>query len=63
MIQEEILLVLAEVALLFNPRRIFNNGFQNDLKHTRGVLSMARTNDPNSAGSQFLLWQQTLSTR
>jgi len=27
----------------------------NDRKHTRGVLSMARTNDPNSAGSQFFL--------
>ena len=27
----------------------------NDLKHTRGVLSMARSNDPNSAGSQFFL--------
>jgi|BioPla2DNA2_1021312.scaffolds.fasta_scaffold01834_7 peptidyl-prolyl cis-trans isomerase B (cyclophilin B) len=32
-----------------------SNGFQNDLKHTRGVLSMARTNDPNSAGSQFFI--------
>ncbi|MGN1031171.1 MAG: peptidylprolyl isomerase [Butyricicoccaceae bacterium] len=31
------------------------NGFQNDLKHTRGVLSMARAMDPNSAGSQFFL--------
>ena len=28
-----------------------SNGFQNDLKHTRGVLSMARAMDPNSAGS------------
>jgi peptidyl-prolyl cis-trans isomerase B (cyclophilin B) len=28
------------------------NGFQNDLAHDRGVLSMARTNDPNSASSQ-----------
>jgi len=27
----------------------------NDLKHERGVLSMARTNDPNSAGSQFFV--------
>lgn len=27
----------------------------NDLKHTRGVLSMARSNDPNSAGSQFFI--------
>ena len=27
-----------------------HNGFQNDLLHTRGVLSMARTADPNSAG-------------
>ncbi len=32
------------------------NGFaQNDIKHTRGVLSMARTNDPNSASSQFFI--------
>ena len=29
------------------------NGFKNDLKHTKGVLSMARTMAPNSAGSQF----------
>ena len=35
------------------------NGFaQNDLKHTRGVLSMARTNDPNSASSQFFIMHQ-----
>jgi peptidyl-prolyl cis-trans isomerase B (cyclophilin B) len=32
-----------------------SNGFQNDLKHTRGVLSMARAMDPNSAGSQFIM--------
>ena len=32
------------------------NGFkQNNLKHTAGVLSMARTMDPNSAGSQFFI--------
>lgn len=31
------------------------NGFKNDLKHTRGVLSMARSMDPNSAGSQFFI--------
>ena len=31
------------------------NGFKNDLKHSRGVLSMARTMDPNSAGSQFFI--------
>lgn len=31
------------------------NGFANDLKHTRGVLSMARAMDPNSAGSQFFI--------
>ena len=31
------------------------NGFQNDLKHERGVLSMARTMVPNSAGSQFFI--------
>lgn len=32
-----------------------SNGFRNDLKHTRGVLSWARTQDPNSAGSQFFI--------
>lgn len=31
------------------------NGFQNDLKHTKGVLSMARASNPNSAGSQFFI--------
>lgn len=31
------------------------NGFKNDLKHTAGVLSMARAMDPDSAGSQFFI--------
>ena len=31
------------------------NGFKNDLKHTAGVLSMARTMAPDSAGSQFFI--------
>ena len=31
------------------------NGFSNNLKHTRGVLSMARAMNPNSAGSQFFI--------
>lgn len=31
------------------------NGFKNDLKHTEGVISMARAYDPNSAGSQFFI--------
>ena len=31
------------------------NGFKNDLKHERGVLSMARAMSPNSAGSQFFI--------
>ena len=35
------------------------NGFaQNTLKHTKGVLSMARTSDPNSASSQFFVMHQ-----
>ncbi|MBE6555478.1 MAG: peptidylprolyl isomerase [Ruminococcaceae bacterium] len=35
------------------------NGFKtNTLKHTRGVLSMARTNDPNSASSQFFIMHE-----
>ena len=35
------------------------NGFKNDLKHTRGVLSMARSMMPDSAGSQFFIMHQT----
>ncbi len=31
------------------------NGFENDLKHTRGVISMARAADPNSASCQFFI--------
>ena len=38
------------------------NGFkQNDLKHSRGVLSMARAMNPNSAGSQFFIMHQNAS--
>lgn len=35
------------------------NGFQNDLPHTAGVLSMARSMMPDSAGSQFFIMHQT----
>ena len=31
------------------------NRFQNDLKHTKGVISMARSGHPDSAGSQFFI--------
>ena len=31
------------------------NGVKNDLRHTRGVISMARAQDPNSASSQFFI--------
>ena len=34
------------------------NGVKNDLKHSRGVLSMARAMDPDSAGSQFFIMHQ-----
>ena len=34
------------------------NGFKNDLKHEKGVLSMARTMAPNSAGSQFFVMHE-----
>ncbi len=34
------------------------NGFPNSLKHTRGVLSMARAMNPNSAGSQFFIMHE-----
>ena len=36
----------------------FFNGVKNDLKHKRGVLSMARSQSPNSAGSQFFIMHQ-----
>lgn len=32
-----------------------SNGIRNDLSHTRGVISMARSNNPNSASSQFFI--------
>lgn len=35
-----------------------SNGFANGLKHTRGVISMARSADPNSASSQFFIMHQ-----
>ena len=35
-----------------------SNGFKNDLKHTRGVLSMARAMDPDSASSQFFIMHE-----
>lgn len=35
------------------------NGFANDLKHTEGVLSMARSMHPDSAGSQFFIMHKT----
>ncbi|MBO5318099.1 MAG: peptidylprolyl isomerase [Oscillospiraceae bacterium] len=36
----------------------FFNGVKNDLKHKRGVLSMARSQSPNSAGSQFFVMHE-----
>ena len=35
------------------------NGVKNELSHKRGVLSMARANHPNSAGSQFFIMHKT----
>lgn len=35
------------------------NGFTNELKHSAGVLSMARAMDPDSAGSQFFIMHKT----
>ena len=40
------------------PGEFTANGFQNDLKHARGVLSMARAMDPDSAGSQFFIMHE-----
>ena len=39
------------------------NGFRNDLRHARGVLSMARTMAPNSAGSQFFIMHEDAPPR
>lgn len=36
----------------------FFNGVKNDLKHKRGILSMARSQSPNSAGSQFFVMHE-----
>lgn len=36
-----------------------SNGFKNNLKHERGVISMARSMMPNSAGSQFFIMHRT----
>ena len=36
-----------------------SNGFRNELSHTPGVLSMARAQNPNSAGSQFLIMHES----
>ena len=35
-----------------------SNGHKNPIKHERGVISMARTNDPNSANSQFFIMHE-----
>ena len=37
------------------PGEFAANGFNNPIRHERGVISMARTNDPNSASSQFFI--------
>ena len=41
------------------PGEFAQNGFVNDLKHTEGVLSMARAQHPDSAGSQFFIMHKT----
>ena len=40
------------------PGEFSANGFENSLKHSRGVLSMARAMDPDSAGSQFFIMHE-----
>ena len=40
------------------PGEFAANGIENNLKHTRGVLSMARAMDPDSAGSQFFIMHE-----
>lgn len=41
------------------PGEFSQNGVKNDLKHTEGVLSMARAMHPDSAGSQFFIMHKT----
>ena len=41
------------------PGEFSHNGFANNLKHSKGVLSMARTMVPDSAGSQFFIMHET----
>lgn len=41
------------------PGEFSSNGFENNLKHTEGVLSMARSMHPDSAGSQFFIMHKT----
>ena len=41
------------------PGEFTSNGFKNDLKHEAGVISMARAQHPDSAGSQFFIMHET----
>lgn len=41
------------------PGEFAMNGFKNELRHTEGVLSMARAQHPDSAGSQFFIMHKT----
>lgn len=41
------------------PGEFTMNGFENNLKHTEGILSMARSMQPDSAGSQFFIMHKT----
>ncbi len=43
------------------PGEFSANGFENDLEHTVGVISMARSQDPDSAGSQFFIMHKNAS--
>lgn len=43
------------------PGEFSLNGFDNQLKHSAGVISMARAQDPNSAGSQFFIMHKDAS--
>ena len=40
------------------PGEFAANGWKNDLKHTKGVISMARAGHPDSAGSQFFIMHE-----
>ena len=49
---------VVRVSELIIKGELITNGVNNNLKHTKGVISMARSQSPNSAGSQFFIMHE-----